>query len=191
MTDKDSIADPKPPLHPAYTVTNIQNKVRTLDGVKVTYSSWVKLFKLHAKAYKVLDHVDGTTPPNEETTEYAAWAEIDALILQWLYATLSDDLLVRVLETDATARSTRVKLEHIFLNNKSSRATTLEHEFTNLTVSIQCISPFIRDAYCSIQTRKSFENHRNYYKDQDFNSIFIFYAALIIIINFPSLFLKF
>ncbi|KAJ0879831.1 putative RNA-directed DNA polymerase [Helianthus annuus] len=146
MTDKSSSSsDPKTPsLHPAYTVTNIQNKVRTLDGTKVTYSSWVKLFKLHAKAYKVLDHIDGTAPPEEIDDNYSSWYEIDALILQWIYATLSDELMVRVLETDATARSTWIHLENIFLNNKGSRATTLEHDFTTLTLGA-CSS---LDDYC-------------------------------------------
>ncbi|KAJ0563868.1 putative RNA-directed DNA polymerase [Helianthus annuus] len=146
MTDKSSSSsDPKTPsLHPAYTVTNIQNKVHTLDGTKVTYSSWVKLFKLHAKAYKVLDHIDGTAPPEEIDDNYSSWYEIDALILQWIYATLSDELMVRVLETDATARSTWIHLENIFLNNKGSRATTLEHDFTTLTLGA-CSS---LDDYC-------------------------------------------
>ncbi|KAJ0445590.1 hypothetical protein HanIR_Chr16g0844641 [Helianthus annuus] len=147
MTGKENTSNAEPKtssLHPAYTVTNIQNKVRTLDGTSVTYSSWVKLFKLHAKAYKVLDHIDGTTAPKEGDDEYDSWQEIDALILQWIYATLSDEYLVRVLETDAMARATWVKLEGIFLNNKGSRATTLEHDFTNLTLGA-CAS---LDEYC-------------------------------------------
>lgn len=41
-------------LHPIYSVANIQNEIPTLDDVKVTYSSWVKLFKLHAFGYDVL-----------------------------------------------------------------------------------------------------------------------------------------
>ncbi|KAJ0927728.1 hypothetical protein HanRHA438_Chr04g0186171 [Helianthus annuus] len=52
-------------LHPVYSVTNIQNKIRTLDGEKVTYSEWVKLFRLHARGYDVLPHIDGTAPPAE------------------------------------------------------------------------------------------------------------------------------
>ncbi|KAI3733939.1 hypothetical protein L6452_13398 [Arctium lappa] len=54
--------DPNPSkqisLHAVYTVTNIQHKIRILDGTKVTYNSWVKLFQLHARGYKVLDHID-------------------------------------------------------------------------------------------------------------------------------------
>lgn len=135
---------PKPSLHPVYTVTNIQNKVRTLDGTKVTYSSWVKLFKLHARGYKVLAHIDGTAPPAKTAADYEQWAEIDAIVLQWIYGTLSDDLLVRVLEPESSAFEAWEKIKHIFLNNKGSRAAALEHEFTNLTLrSMQSL-----DEYC-------------------------------------------
>ena len=54
-------------IHPVYTITNILNKVRILDGTKVTYSSWVRLFKLHARGYKVLSHIEDTTVPPAET----------------------------------------------------------------------------------------------------------------------------
>ncbi|KAJ9564286.1 hypothetical protein OSB04_000252 [Centaurea solstitialis] len=137
-------APKQPSLHPVYTVTNIQNKVPILDGIKVTYSSWVKLFKLHARGYKVLDHIDDTPPPAKTDAEYETWAEIDAIVLQWIYGTLSDDLLVRVLETDTAARKAWIKIQDIFLNNKGSRAAALEHEFINLTLAA-CSS---MDEYC-------------------------------------------
>ncbi|KAM0045456.1 hypothetical protein Hdeb2414_s0009g00304071 [Helianthus debilis subsp. tardiflorus] len=134
----------KSSLHPAYTVTNINNKIRTLDGKKVTYSSWVKLFHLHARAYKVLHHIDGTEPPAKSDPLYDAWSEIDALILQWIYRTLSDDLLARVLSADLTARATWLKIQEIFVNNKQARAVTLETKFTNTTLN-SCAS---FDDYC-------------------------------------------
>lgn len=61
------------PLHLVYIVTNIQDKVCVLDGVKVRYSSWVKLFKLHAKGYKVLNHIDDTPPPDLTEPTYMSW----------------------------------------------------------------------------------------------------------------------
>ncbi|KAJ0602473.1 hypothetical protein HanIR_Chr03g0140121 [Helianthus annuus] len=134
----------KSALHPAYTITNINNKIRTLDGKKVTYSSWVKLFNLHARAYKVLHHIDGTDPPAETDPSFIAWSEIDALILQWIYSTLSDDLLARVLSTDLTARATWLKIHEIFVNNKQARVVTLETKFTNTTLN-SCAS---FDEYC-------------------------------------------
>ncbi|XP_023744537.1 uncharacterized protein LOC111892720 [Lactuca sativa] len=131
-------------LHPVYTVANIQHKVRVLDGLKVSYSSWVKLFQLHAKGYKVMAHIDGTKPPAETDPEYESWSEIDAIVLQWIYGTLSDDLLTRVLETQSTAREAWCCIQTIFLNNKGSRAAALEHEFNNLTLKAM---PSL-EAYC-------------------------------------------
>ncbi|KAI3751457.1 hypothetical protein L2E82_22544 [Cichorium intybus] len=143
MTDKQD-STPVKALHPVYTVTNIQNKIRTLDGTKVSYSSWVRLFKLHARGYKVLAHIDGSDPPPKTDSAYETWSEIDAIVLQWIYGTISDDLLARVLEPDSTAYEAWFKIQNIFLNNKGSRAAALEHEFTNLT--LKAMSSL--EAYC-------------------------------------------
>ncbi|XP_022033252.1 uncharacterized protein LOC110934718 [Helianthus annuus] len=99
------------------------------------YSSWVKLFKLHATAYQVLNHIDGIVAPAETTVEFATWKELDDLVLQWIYNTISDDLLVRVLETDSKARDAWVKLKKIFLSNKNVWAAALETRFCNLTLA--------------------------------------------------------
>ncbi|KAJ0799917.1 putative RNA-directed DNA polymerase [Helianthus annuus] len=119
-------------LYPVYTVTNIQHMVRVLDGTKVSYSQWVKLFQLHARGYEVLCHIDGTGAPDKADPEYTTWLKIDSIVLQWIYGTLSDDLLVRVLETESTAQEAWDRIKKIFLNNKGSRAAALEQEFTNL-----------------------------------------------------------
>ncbi|KAD4585190.1 hypothetical protein E3N88_22791 [Mikania micrantha] len=131
-------------LHPVYTVTNIQNKVHILDWTKVTYSSWVKLFHLHAQGYMVLHHIDGTKPPAKTDPTYESWNKIDAIVLQWIYGTLSDELLVRVLETESTAYEAWTRLKNIFTNNKGARTTTLEHEFIKL--SLKSMPSF--EAYC-------------------------------------------
>ncbi|XP_076884554.1 uncharacterized protein LOC143533762 [Bidens hawaiensis] len=127
--------DIKPALHPAYTASNIQNKICTLDGTDTIYSSWVKLFKLHSKAYKVLDHIDDTPGPDADDPSFPQWAEIDALVLQWIYSTISKDLLSRTLEDDSTAYQAWTKIYDIFMCNKQSRAATLEHEFRNTTLA--------------------------------------------------------
>ncbi|XP_076894767.1 uncharacterized protein LOC143547156 [Bidens hawaiensis] len=133
-----------PALHPVYTLTNIQQKVRVLDGTKVSYSLWVKLFMLHARGYDVITHVDGTEPPAKDDPTYASWAKIDAIVLQWIYETLSDELLVCVLQIESTAYEAWIRIKNIFLNNKGSRAATLEHEFTNLLLRAM---PSL-EAYC-------------------------------------------
>ncbi|KAJ9562117.1 hypothetical protein OSB04_007277 [Centaurea solstitialis] len=136
-------------LHPVYTVSNIQHKVRVLDGTKVTYSALVKLFQLHARGYKVLDHIDGTPPPEKTNTTYTAWAEIDAHVLQWIYGTLSDDLLARVLVDESTAYEAWMRVNKIFLNSKGARAAALEQKFNNLKLesmsSLQAYCQRLRD----------------------------------------------
>ncbi|XP_021983889.1 uncharacterized protein LOC110879682 [Helianthus annuus] len=132
------------PLHPAYTVTNVQSKIRTLDGTKVTYSQWVKLFTFHAIAYKVLDHIDDTQKPTKTDPDYETWKEIDALVSQWIYSTISDDLLGTVLDTTASARTTWLQLQKKFLGNKQAKAAALETRFVNLTLA-SCASV---DDYC-------------------------------------------
>ncbi|XP_022031460.1 uncharacterized protein LOC110932434 [Helianthus annuus] len=97
------IPTPKP-LHPVYSVTHIQNKVRVLDGEKVTYSDWVKLFRLHAHAYEVLSHIDGTKPPAKSDPTYESWSKIDAIVLQWILGTLSDSYVKRVIEHVGTSQ---------------------------------------------------------------------------------------
>ncbi|XP_076882482.1 uncharacterized protein LOC143530959 [Bidens hawaiensis] len=89
---------------------------------------------LHAIAYKVVDHIDETEKPTENSEGFDEWKEIDALFLQWIYSTLSKQYLDRVLELKTTAREIWVKLENIFLNNKSARAGNLNQQFSNLTL---------------------------------------------------------
>ncbi|KAL9226378.1 hypothetical protein vseg_002200 [Gypsophila vaccaria] len=142
--DDGEKSPPKQPLHPVYTVTNIQHKVRVLDGVKVSYATWVSLFTLHARGYKVLNHIDDTPAPTKTDPSYAAWCEIDAHVLQWIYGTLSDDLLPRVLEPNSTAQAAWNRVKNIFLNNKGARAASLESEFHSLKLGN--FPSF--DAYC-------------------------------------------
>ncbi|XP_074309997.1 uncharacterized protein LOC141644381 [Silene latifolia] len=102
------------------------------------------LFTLHAKGYKVLAHIDSTKPPAPDAENYGDWCEIDAHVLQWIYGTLSDDLLPRVLEDESTAYEAWKRVENIFLNNKGARAAALEHGFNNLKL----VSMSSLEAYC-------------------------------------------
>ncbi|XP_021991862.1 uncharacterized protein LOC110888654 [Helianthus annuus] len=113
-------------LHPAYSVTNIQSKIRILDGVKV------------------LDHIDGSPSPAETDVDFKSWQELDALVLQWIYSTVSDNNLPRVLDAGPTARHAWLKLEKVYLSNKKARAGALETKFCNLTLAA-CSS---LDDYC-------------------------------------------
>ncbi|KAK9674037.1 hypothetical protein RND81_12G206700 [Saponaria officinalis] len=125
-------------------VSGDKHKIRVLDGTKVTYVSWVRLFKLHARGYKVLSHIDGTPAPAKTDDSYESRYEVDANVLQWIYGTLSDDLLPRVFEDESTPREALVRVKNIFNNNKEARTAALEQEFNALRLANM---PLL-EAYC-------------------------------------------
>ncbi|KAL8261508.1 hypothetical protein R6Q59_025557 [Mikania micrantha] len=55
----------------------------------------------------------GKPAPTSSSVNHEAWNELDAMVLQWIYIIVSDDLLVHILYTNATAQTTRTKLEKI------------------------------------------------------------------------------
>ncbi|XP_071689282.1 uncharacterized protein [Rutidosis leptorrhynchoides] len=100
-------------FHPALSVTNRKNMIPiTLDIENAQYNSWAQLFKTHCRAYDVLDHIipatddDGslsTTTVNTDPTKSALWSRLDAIVLQWIYGTISVSLLDNILEDESTA----------------------------------------------------------------------------------------
>jgi hypothetical protein len=118
-------------IHPALTVSNITNFIKVkLDMEKSQYKTWSKLFKIHATAYQAIDHIIPSSDDVAETslkqTDPKLWKRIDAVVLQWIYGTISDDLLNTVIERDSTAETAWNRLFEIFFDNKNSRALYLE-----------------------------------------------------------------
>ena len=129
-----------PSIHLALTVNNITNFIKiTLDIEKSQYTTWSELFTIHAQAYDVLDHIIPSTvstsssPPLKET-DPALWKCLDAIVLQWIYDTISTDLLHTIIERNSTAKSAWERLFNILFNNKNSRALYLEQEFSRVTM---------------------------------------------------------
>ncbi|XP_060181999.1 uncharacterized protein LOC132611610 [Lycium barbarum] len=126
----------KSSLHPALAVSNIKNHISvTLEMENSQYGTWAELFKIHARSHKVLHHIippptgkEKLTPKTDEEVEL--WTTIDATVLQWIYSTISNDLLNTIIKPDATAMDAWVRLRDIFQDHQNSRAVTLEQEFT-------------------------------------------------------------
>lgn len=57
------------------------------------------------------------------------WSRLDAIVLQWIYNTISNDLLHTFLKPSTTATQSWNALENIFQDNQNSRAVYLEHKF--------------------------------------------------------------
>ncbi|XP_071734634.1 uncharacterized protein [Rutidosis leptorrhynchoides] len=130
-------------IHPAITVNNIKNFIPiTLEMEKSPYSFWSGLFKNHCRAYEVLDHiipattdasssVTQTSPPPAQTP---SWERLDAIVLQWIYGTISLDLLRTVFKEESTAQQAWDRLKGMFEDNKNSRAVHLQHQFANTRI---------------------------------------------------------
>ncbi|XP_020259039.1 uncharacterized protein LOC109835472 [Asparagus officinalis] len=130
------MSDSKTSFHPALAVSNIRNHISiVLEMENAQYGTWAELFKIHARSHKVLHHIisppKGKEKPAPETDdELELWSTLDATVLQWIYSTISNDLLNTILEPEATAMEAWVRLRDIFQDHQNSRAVTLEQDFT-------------------------------------------------------------
>jgi len=97
---------------------------------KDQYGTWVELFRIHARSHQVLHHIvpskDNTTPIDTYSAEFEQWTTLDSTVLQWIYSTISTDLLTIVLEPNSTIMEAWNCLADIFQDNQNARAVTLE-----------------------------------------------------------------
>lgn len=127
------MADAK--LHPALMVSNIKNNIPLILEMETDhYSAWAELFKLHARSHRVLAHILPTGKESAPSTdvEKELWSTLDATVLQWIYATISTDLLHTIIEDDLSAKAAWDRLRDMFQDNKNSRVVALEHDFSHV-----------------------------------------------------------
>ncbi|XP_021995348.1 uncharacterized protein LOC110892496 [Helianthus annuus] len=127
------------PLHPAVTVSNIRLLIPiTLDIEPGHYTSWSELFKIQCKAFQVYDHLQPRTTSatfsdkdkeKEKPTE--SWERLDSIVLQWIYRTISPDLLHTILKPNTTAYDAWTALSNLFQDNKATRTIDLNNRFAN------------------------------------------------------------
>ncbi|WVZ15788.1 hypothetical protein V8G54_013354 [Vigna mungo] len=127
-------------FHSALAVTNVKHLIPiTLDMETSQYHSWTTLFKVQAKVHSVLEHI---IPPTDNG--------LDAVVLQWIYATISPDILTSILVADDSAERAWQRVADLFQDNKNSRAMYLETQFTNT-----CLTDFSStSAYCNCNAPK-------------------------------------
>ncbi|KAL9232229.1 hypothetical protein vseg_007362 [Gypsophila vaccaria] len=127
---KDSTSKPTS-FHPAYSVSNIKNYVQiTLETENVHYASWAELFLNTARAFDVLDHI--APAKGDVIIKDDTWNRLDAIVKQWIYSSISLDLLHTILEPGASAQKAWDRLKDIFNDNQNFRAVMLEQQFTNI-----------------------------------------------------------
>ncbi|XP_021992190.1 uncharacterized protein LOC110889007 [Helianthus annuus] len=139
-------------LHPALIVSNIKTHVLIiLEKDSTHYTTWKTLFKVHCQIYEVLDHLSPKQPvpkPTAESSDEAAaakaeaavraadnlWNQLDAVVLRWIYATVSAPLLHIILQPGQTTHAAWFVVESEFNDNKNTRAIFLGQEFANLSL---------------------------------------------------------
>nr|KAJ0225416.1 hypothetical protein LSAT_V11C100033530 [Lactuca sativa] len=65
-------------------------------------------------------------------TEYETWSRLDAIVLQWIYGTISNDLLHTILKPNTSASQAWTALENIFQDNQSTRVVYLDSKFVSM-----------------------------------------------------------
>ncbi|EAY90498.1 hypothetical protein OsI_12090 [Oryza sativa Indica Group] len=120
-------ADARNALHTqAVAVLNVKALVPvTLDLAAANYSRWRGLFIVILGKYALTDHVASDVP----LLDQADWTQMECVVLDWLYGTISHDLLQEVMSPTASARTVWRDLEFQFLGNRELRAVNLSAEF--------------------------------------------------------------
>nr|GEV35007.1 retrovirus-related Pol polyprotein from transposon TNT 1-94 [Tanacetum cinerariifolium] len=84
-------------------------------GIYVSSRRTPELFRMHCRAYKVIDHINpppqpanSSTPPPKDAAltkvvDPETWSTLDAIVLKWIYGTIFSDLMHTILEPDTTA----------------------------------------------------------------------------------------
>ncbi|XP_076924228.1 uncharacterized protein LOC143586599 [Bidens hawaiensis] len=130
-------------FHPAVTVTNIKNFILIiLDSQNEHYNTWAELFVIHCKAYDAFDHLQpciqaissSSSDKEKETTKtphQESWERIDAIVLQWIYGTITRDLVHTIKIPNTTAYDAWCRLKNLFLDNQTTRTIAIQNKFFN------------------------------------------------------------
>ncbi|XP_076906863.1 uncharacterized protein LOC143563131 [Bidens hawaiensis] len=138
-------------IHPALTVSNIKTHIPLLlEKDSSHFNTWKTLFQVHCQAYEVADHLlprpapaPATLPSDPAAAALAEaqaavadqfWNRVDALVKQWIYATVSQPLLRIIIQPTQTAHDAWLAVEREFNDNKNTRAIFLGQEFANLSL---------------------------------------------------------
>jgi len=140
--------------HTAFSITNVKTIIPiTLDNDSDLYLSWSALFTMQARDYNVLDHI---IPLSEESAikvaatitenDFDLWNRLDTVILQWMYAIITQYILNSILVINDTAEACWSRIAAMFNDNKHARVVQLENQFGNTNLED---FPFTK-AYCNL-----------------------------------------
>ncbi|XP_023739170.1 uncharacterized protein LOC111887236 [Lactuca sativa] len=104
VTDDSSSSVSKTPFHPTIGVNNIKNSIPViLERTDGHYTSWMELFNIHVCGYNVLNHINRDVPRPKDVDD-STWLRLDAVVKQWIYATISPDLQESIMKSGVSAQ---------------------------------------------------------------------------------------
>ncbi|XP_050888853.1 uncharacterized protein LOC127094020 [Lathyrus oleraceus] len=129
----------KPNFNSAFTINNVKTIIQvTLENDSNLYLSWSALFKVQTRVHNILDHIIPSSDAHAiqasadlKANDSELWNWLDVVVLQWMYATVSQDILQSIIVVDDTAEECWKGIAAMFHDNKHSRAVQLENQFSN------------------------------------------------------------
>ncbi|KAJ9551571.1 hypothetical protein OSB04_015616 [Centaurea solstitialis] len=120
----------QPPAEMVHNIKLLVPLTLDLQGDVVEYHTWAELLQDTARAYNVTDHLDDD-PRSTNVSDTTKWKQVDEMVLSWIYGTISQDLLLTVVQQAAgsTARDAWLCLKNIFHDDK--RAADLQNPLIN------------------------------------------------------------
>ncbi|XP_071719139.1 uncharacterized protein [Rutidosis leptorrhynchoides] len=127
-----------------YTVTSIHHIIPVKhDLAKLNYLHWKRMFTTHCAGFDVLKFIQGAATPEERAS--ADWLKADAVETTWIYNTISEPLLERLLNAEpATSHDAWVFLEIFFKDNKLYKLMELNAELRGLDIGNQTVEEYFR-----------------------------------------------
>ncbi|GJX93179.1 ribonuclease H-like domain-containing protein [Tanacetum coccineum] len=151
ITVTETNLPPTPPKYAkVFTVTNFKNlMLLKLDVDKLNYSDWSDLFTIQIRGCQTLEFIQ---PPASNSTCTVGlplptdeWITTDSIIQSWIFSTISDQLVKRVLKAKPKpARDIWEFIEKIFKDNKRLKIVELVGELHTLDIGDLSVDAYFR-----------------------------------------------
>ncbi|XP_071726941.1 uncharacterized protein [Rutidosis leptorrhynchoides] len=106
------------------------------------YNTWSELFKVNCKAHDVLAHLTSETIPASSSKAVEimqdVWERHNAIVLQWIYATISKELLRTIMEPDLTSKKAWDRLKK--LKNLADQLADVDSKISPENLVLQMVA---------------------------------------------------
>ena len=158
-----AISTPETPIQPSilspslsvFHVNNIKNHISIILDF-TNFLLWQTLFTNILHCYQLYDHIDPAMDPppqtlvSNDTTSinpaYTLWLQIDHIIISWLHATISPEILKHVLNPGKflSARDTWAEIEKLFHDHVNAKYMQLKLAFNQAVKGTRSMAEYLQ-----------------------------------------------